>query len=202
MIAAALNVFIAAVIAVLRRVAGLRGPVRHYLLDTFTCANLALIVVSLATLDGVFGFASAARARDSLGVFETWGAFRDPGVPRCYAIARSERRGGPTGFATVGIWPHAKVRGQIHFRLSRPVAAGARIDLRIAGQTVPLVGGGSDAWAPDPRGDAAVIAAIRASERMTLRVHAPGRVGSFADSYTLAGAATAMDAALIGCAGG
>ena len=26
-------------------------------------------------------------AKDSLGVFSDWGAFRDPAVPRCYAIA-------------------------------------------------------------------------------------------------------------------
>lgn len=35
-----------------------------------------------------------AVARDSLGVFGTWGAFRDPGVPRCYAIAMAEKVNG------------------------------------------------------------------------------------------------------------
>ncbi len=156
--------------------------------------------VTLLTI-GVLGFASPAEARDSLGVFDSWGAFRDPGVPRCYAIARSERRGGPAGYATVGTWPRASVRGQVHFRLSRAVAVGARINLRIGGQSVPLVGGGGDAWAPDQRSDAAVIAAMRSAVRMTVRVRVPGRGGSFADSYTLAGATTAMDAALVGCAG-
>jgi hypothetical protein len=156
-----------------------------------------------AFLIGVLGFASSADARDSLGVFETWGAFRDPGVPRCYAIARSERRGGPTGFVTVGVWPNAKVRGQVHFRLSRAIGPGTRIELRISGETIALVGGGFDVWAPDPRGDAAVIAAMRSADRMTVRVKVPTRQrGSFADSYLLAGAATAMDAALVGCAGG
>ena len=170
-------------------------PARSFRQDTVNCVNC----VTLLTI-GALGFASPAAARDSLGVFETWGAFRDPGVPRCYAIARSERRGQPTGYATVGIWPRAKVRGQVHFRLSRAVVAGARIDLRIGGQTVPLVGGAGDAWAPDQRGDAAVIAAMRSAQRMTVRVHASGGSG-FADSYLLAGAATAMDAALVGCAG-
>ena len=95
------------------------------------------------------------------------------------------------------------MRGQIHFRLSRAIGPDTRINLRIGGQTVALVGSGVDAWAPDPRGDAAVIAAMRSAERMTVRVRAPGRQGgSFADRYTLPGAATAMDAALIGCAGG
>ncbi len=31
-----------------------------------------------------------AAAKDSLGVFSDWGAFRDPSVPRCYAIAMPE----------------------------------------------------------------------------------------------------------------
>ena len=173
----------------------------------FGSASLAIFICVLgfaspAIVIGVLGFASPAEARDSLGVFETWGAFRDPGVPRCYAIARSERRGGPTGFATVGIWPRANVRGQVHFRLSRAVGAGARINLRIAGRTVPLVGGGFDAWTPDQRGDAAVIAAMRSAERMTVRVSLPRHTGSFSDSYLLKGAATAMDATLVGCAGG
>jgi hypothetical protein len=216
MIAAICNTLTAA----LRRVASVRGWARRVVQDTVNCVNCVTFLAigapgfahsafitgvlgfaSPVFLIGVLGFASPAAARDSLGVFETWGAFRDPGVPRCYAIARSERRGGPTGFATVGIWPRAKVRGQIHFRLSRAVAAGARIELRIGGQTMPLVGGGADAWAPDQRGDAAVIAAMRSAERMTLRVRT-ARGDGFADSYLLAGAATAMDAALVGCAGG
>ena len=185
-----------ALIAVLRRSARWRGPVRRFLLETVNCVN----IVTFLTIGALY-LSSPAEARDSLGVFETWGAFRDPGVPRCYAIARSERRGGPTGFATVGTWPRAKLRGQVHFRLSRAVAAGARIDLRIAGQTIALVGGGADAWAPDQRGDAMAIAAMRSAERMTLRVRT-ARGASFVDSYVLAGAATAMDAALVGCAGG
>ncbi len=177
---------------------GRQGRARRFLQDTVNIVNtvtfLAIAVVALAP---------PAAARDSLGVFETWGAFRDPGVPRCYAIARSQRRGGPIGYATIGIWPRAKVRGQVHFRLSRAVGPGTRIDLRIGSQAIALVGSGSDAWAPDQRGDAAVIAAMRSAERMTVRVRVPGRQGgSFADNYRLAGAATAMDAALVGCAGG
>ena len=186
-----------------------RTASRRFLQNTVNCVNIvtfravgAFGSASLAIFIGVLGFASPAEARDSLGVFETWGSFRDPGVPRCYAIARSERRGGPTGFATVGIWPRANVRGQVHFRLSRAVGAGARINLRIAGRTVPLVGGGADAWIPDQRGDAAVIAAMRSAERMTVRVSLPRHTGSFSDSYLLKGAATAMDATLVGCAGG
>jgi len=40
----------------------------------------------------IAAFATPAQARDSLGVFESWGAFRDPSVPRCYAIAEPVRK--------------------------------------------------------------------------------------------------------------
>ena len=35
--------------------------------------------------------ASPLAAKDSLGVFGQWGAFRDPQVPRCYAIAAADK---------------------------------------------------------------------------------------------------------------
>ncbi|MEP2547323.1 MAG: hypothetical protein ABJH34_04005, partial [Qipengyuania citrea] len=58
-------------------------------------------------------------AKDSLGVFSDWGAFRDAAVPRCYAIAmpaasRLQRDSEP--FATIGTWPRRGLRGQGHFR--------------------------------------------------------------------------------------
>ena len=43
-----------------------------------------LAVLSLLAL------ASPLAAKDSLGVFGDWGAFRDPAVPRCYAIAAAD----------------------------------------------------------------------------------------------------------------
>ena len=38
----------------------------------------------------LLALASPLAARDSLGVFGQWGAFRDPDVPRCYAIAKAQ----------------------------------------------------------------------------------------------------------------
>jgi len=146
--------------------------------------------------------AGPALARDSLGIFGTWGAFRDASVPRCYAIAMaqpSSRERAFQPYADVGSWPRRGTRGQVHFRLSRKIAPGARITLSIGGQRLDLVGGGGDAWAADQRMDAAVIAAMRSAPDMTVSSHdVDGR--GFANSYQLEGAATAMDAALIGCA--
>lgn len=146
--------------------------------------------------------ASPALARDALGVFGAWAAFRDPAVPRCYAIAMArpstlQRDYQP--YADVAWWPRGQVRGQVHFRLSRKLAATGAIVLSIGGQRIALVGGGGDAWAADKRGDAAIVAAMRSAGEMTVSARdASGR--GFSNTWQLEGAATAMDAATLGCA--
>ena len=146
-----------------------------------------------------------AIARDSLGIFESWGAFRDPAAgqsaPRCYAIAQPQVRRGraPRGFAAVGNWPRDHVRGQIHFRLSRARSPDAPVRLSVGERRFTLVAGQVDAWATDARADAQIIAAMRSATSMSVSsVGADGR--AFADSYALRGAATAIDAAALGCA--
>lgn len=144
--------------------------------------------------------ASPLAAREGLGVFGQWGAFRDPEVPRCYAISAAEARSGTaSAFASVGTWPRRGVRGQVHFRLSRGLHENPRLVLSIGAQRFALEGGGTDAWAPDRRTDAAIVAAMRSASRMSLG--AADRSGRrFYDRYTLDGVATALDAATIGCA--
>lgn len=146
--------------------------------------------------------AAPLSAKDSLGVFSSWGAFRDVGIPRCYAIAKaqpSSATGEYEPFASIGTWPKRDVRNQFHIRLSRKVSPAGQIVLRIGSESFTLVGGGGDAWAQDRRMDAAVIAAMRSAGAMT--VTARDRNGrNFTDRYSLAGAATAMDAATVGCA--
>jgi hypothetical protein len=137
--------------------------------------------------------ATPAAARDNLGVFGRWAAFRDARPPRCYAIAEPVRAVPKSArwrpFASIATWP-GRARNQVHIRLRQPRPAGARVTLQIGRQRFPLVVGGADAWVPDPRADAAIVAAMRSAERM----HVGG------DVYPLRGAATAIDAALLGCA--
>jgi len=148
------------------------------------------------------GLAAPALARDSLGVFDEWAAFRDPANPRCYAIAAPDQSAGRSRFdayASVGYWPRQGVRGQPHFRLSRAAAKGADVTLTIGTREFALTGGGADAWGRDKRMDAAIIAAIRRGE--TMRVSTRDGAGNrIRDSYSLKGAATALDAAALGCA--
>lgn len=145
--------------------------------------------------------AAPSLARDSLGLYAGWGAFRDPVAPRCYAIAMADpsaRQRDYQPFAAVGTWPRRGVRNQIHFRLSRQVAPRSSIQLGIGDRRFALIGGGGDAWAANNQDNAAIIAAMRSQPRMYVSAR-DGRGRRFANFWTLAGAASAMDAAAIGC---
>jgi hypothetical protein len=162
----------------------------------------ALPAMTLLALAALLS-ANSALARDRLGVWNDWGAFRDAAVPRCYAIAMAadqRERGRETQpYVTIATWPRRAVRGEVHVRLSRTPAPGKSVTMSIAGQKFALVFSGIDAWAADRRMDAGIIAAMRSGGDMT--VAAPGRDGRrFHDSYRLTGAASAMDAASLGCA--
>lgn len=146
----------------------------------------------------LIALAPPALARDSLGVFGQWGAFRDPQVPRCYAIASANAGAGAQGFASVSHWPTRQVRGQVHFRLSRVIDPGSRVSLLVGEQRFQLTATARNAWAADAAGDAAIVAAMRAAATMQLRGE-DRRGRTFTDSYRLDGAATAIDAADVAC---
>lgn len=146
--------------------------------------------------------ASPLAAKDSLGVYDNWAAFRDPGTPRCYAIAKpssTNQNRDYAPYASVATWPQRGIRNQVHIRLSREISEGATIRLSIGDRSFELTGGGGDAWAQDNRMDAAIVAAMRSGERMSVRAQAASG-GQFTDRYRLAGIATAIDAAMVGCA--
>jgi hypothetical protein len=156
------------------------------------------LVLSVA----VAGLAAPAAAREALGIFGSWGAFRDVRPLRCFAIAEppsvfQDAKFRP--FASVATWPGRNARGQLHIRLRKAKLLGAPITLSVGDRRFPLVGGAADAWAPDARADAAIVAAIRSGTSMSISTRAEnGR--AFADAYGLRGAATAIDAAALGCA--
>ena len=144
--------------------------------------------------------APAAAQQQSLGIFGLWGAFEEEA--RCYAISepyREPRAGDGRAFASVGWWPGRGVRGQVHFRLSRGKRAGSAVLLRIDDRTFQLAGGGFNAWAPDARADADIVAAMRTGLEMTVETRSE-RGTRIRDSYRLRGAATAIDAAALACA--
>ncbi|MBY0520589.1 MAG: hypothetical protein K2P79_09210 [Sphingomonas sp.] len=145
--------------------------------------------------------ASAASARDALGVYDRWGAFRDASPLHCYAIASplsADRGGALRPFVSLNEWPRQGVHGQLHIRLSRAREPRSRVTLSIGERRFELVAGDADAWAPDARTDTAIVTAIRAGRSLSVETLAKGG-RPFADVYSLRGAATAIDAAALGC---
>jgi hypothetical protein len=155
----------------------------------------AIVLLSALTLA-----VPAAAQQRSLGVFGMWGAFA--AEARCYAISeplQRRRNAQQRPFASLGWFPGQGVRGQLHIRFAEPKRAGSAVLLRIEDRTFQLVGGGADAWAPDARADAEIVAAMRSGLEMSVETR-NGRGGLMRDSYALRGAATALDAAAIACA--
>lgn len=145
----------------------------------------------------------AASGRTVIGVWDRWAAFRDTSPARCFAIARpvdgaggTDRRG---AFAAVGARVDASGRGALWLRLSRPARAAAPVTLTIGERRFALTGDGALARAPDAATDRALVAAMRGARSMSVST-AAATGAPVADTYTLPGAATAIDAATLACA--
>ena len=145
--------------------------------------------------------AAPAAAKDRLGVYQSWAAFRDAEIPRCYAIAAPEETVGTAtrkAYLSVGFWPKRGVSHQIYVRLSRERSSNSVITLSAGGRRFRLKGDGSDGWATDRRMDLAIIAAMRSAT--SLSVESIGRSGRpIVDAYALRGAPSAIDSAALGC---
>jgi hypothetical protein len=142
----------------------------------------------------------AEAAPQSAGIFFGWGAFRDGG--RCWSIAEPDgapRQGTGRPYATLSWVPSRGLRGQLAVRFARPKRPGSAVLLRIDERTFQLVGGGADAWAPDPRADADIVAAMRTGVTLSVETRSDTG-GAMRDVYRLRGAASAIDAAAIACA--
>jgi hypothetical protein len=137
-------------------------------------------------------------AKNRLGIYQSWAAFRDPETPRCYAISAPEETVGTStqkAYLSIGFWPKRGVTHQIYVRLSRENSSNSAITLSAGGRRFRLSNKG---WAADRRMDLAIIAAIRSSS--SLSVESIGRDGrSIVDAYALRGAPSAIDAAALGC---
>lgn len=138
-------------------------------------------------------------AKESLGIFDGWGAFRDEAGPRCYAIAIPRGASREQASASIATWPRRNIRSQIHFRLSRAARSGSALALQIGDERFQLTGSGANAWGANRQMDAAIAAALRSANRMSVSAtDTSGR--RFSDNYTLSGVASAMDAATVACA--
>lgn len=153
--------------------------------------RLAALVLLLA--------AAPAPGHDAIGVYRGWGAFRDAVPLRCYAIAQPIAAGGRVGgFASVGNWPDRGLIGSVSIRLSRVRDRSAGVTVTIGERRFDLAANSRDAFAADRASDRALVAAMRSGRSMSVEAVAKGG-RPFADTYSLDGAATAIDAAALAC---
>lgn len=155
----------------------------------------------LLVLVAVAALAAPLAAKDRLGVYQSWAAFRDAETPRCYAIAAPEETvGTPTrkAYLSIGFWPKRGTSHQIYVRLSRERSSNSGVTLSAGGRRFRLAANASSGWATDRRMDLAIVAAMRSAT--SLSVESIGRNGrSIVDAYSLRGAPSAIDAAALGC---
>jgi hypothetical protein len=108
-------------------------------------------------------------------------------------------RPGSRAFASVATRFGRTGRPALYLRLSKPRTEAAPVTLSIGERRFTLSANTHAAWSPDAATDRAIVAALRGGRSMSVSaVSASGR--PFADSYALGGAATAIDAASLGCA--
>ena len=143
--------------------------------------------------------ATPALAKERLGAWQSWAAFRDAETPRCYAIGAPETSSGERGYVSVGFWPKRGLGHQIYVHLSRTRSENSGITLSAGGRRFRLIAKGDYGWAKDRQTDMAIIAAIRSSQSLSVTsIASDGR--SIVDAYATRGAASAIDAAALGCA--
>lgn len=140
-------------------------------------------------------------AKERLGVYHGWAAFRDADTLRCYAITSPEDmvgRATQKAYLSVGFWPKLGVKHQVYARLSRERSTNSGIILSAGGRRFRLKADGDSGWATDRRMDLAIIAAMRSAT--SLSIESIGRDGrSVVDTYSVRGAPSAVDAAALGC---
>jgi hypothetical protein len=147
-------------------------------------------------------FASAAEARGPVIYAGTAWVAIDRGAS-CEALSRSLRvaaKGKVQAIAGFTFSADRRRWGELHVRLRRIPRPGAAVMLRIGNRPFLLVSRGNEAWSEGPLEEQAIIAALRASNDMSVQSRdASGE--RFVDPYSLDGAATAIDAAAAACAG-
>lgn len=134
-----------------------------------------------------------AAAPEPIGQYGGWGAFRASAPRRCWAIARPERaRKRDMGSLSITAWPDRRLFRQVQVRFREPAREAVAI---ISGQRFPLR---ADGWPATPKVGRRLVAAMRNGGmlRITWRSERGRRI---TDSYVLAGAPSAIDAADLAC---
>lgn len=144
----------------------------------------------------VAAIASPAVARENLGVFGDWGAFKDRGA--CYAISAPTRgdfgkRSDP--YITVSQFKSPGGEPQIMVAVG---ASAHSVSVRAGGQGFKPNVRNDTAWMPDSRGDQAMIKAFQSANSVSVDI-TTARGNRLTDHYSLVGFGEAWKAALAVC---
>lgn len=124
-----------------------------------------------------------------------WATFQQEGV--CEAASRSLLRapkGKEQARASVSFDAGGPRRGQLAFRLSRPVRDGSTVMLQLGGTPYLLLATGDMAWSRGTAQEVAILAAMRREGGFRVEARSPGG-GRIVDRFSLEGAPLAIDAA-------
>lgn len=139
---------------------------------------------------------SPATARETIGVFGDWGAFKQRDT--CYTTAAPAQSTGArkgAAYLTVSIWPGQASAPQVMIAAGTAVTT---VTLRVAEQGFHPVVRGDAAWMPDSHGDQLLIAALAAANSLSIEYSSRrGRI--FTDRYSLNGFNAAWKAAIAAC---
>ena len=157
------------------------------------------MMILRAAIIGALVLAAAPASAQVVSAHADWAALRFGG--QCEARSRAVRiqRGRPPAVAGFTFGEGGRRQGQFYTRLSQAPRAGSTAILTVGSQPFLLVVRGQWAWGRDPRQDAAIMSAARYAGGMRVESRHGGG-GRFVDRYSLAGAATAIDAAAAACA--
>lgn len=168
--------------------------------------HATVLRAALALVLGLSIVNCAAAQQRSLGTFGDWAAMADGSNAKklCYVGAtprKSEGKYASRGDVHMLVThrPADKVRGEISLTNGYTFREGKDVEVTIDSKTFKLFTRGENAWAYDSTVDRAVVAAMKAGQKMTVR-GTSSRGTLTTDTYSLSGFAAALAAIDKACA--
>jgi invasion protein IalB len=167
--------------------------------SSFVCI-LALAAASIAP-------SPAWAQRQTLGTFGDWTAFADGKADKrlCYVGSAPKKAEGTykargDTYVLVTHRPGEKVFGEVSVEAGYSYKPNSDVEVVIDGKSFKMFTQGGNAWAADPSGDEALVAAMRAGKQMIVK-GTSSRGTLTTDTYSLVGFTQAYNAINKACPG-
>lgn len=175
----------------------------HMISDRFFPVLILFVCVTLGAVTG--GPSSAWAQRKTIGTFNDWTAFSDGSDSNriCYvgsvptkAEGKYTRRGDT--YTLVSHRPGERVFGEVSVEAGYTYKPASEVAIDIDGKKFKLFTKGGNAWASDASADKAIVAAMKAGQRMIIR-GTSSRGTLTKDTYSLSGFTAAYNAISKAC---